>query len=85
MRIHQNFTMLVLNSMEITLLVPDFYRTNLEGDISPFIHATRPAFKCDLLKTVHACVLPYEDYHIVFKFDSTSIPPLILIISSKRL
>jgi hypothetical protein len=71
--------------MEITLLVPDFYRTNLEGDISLFIHATRPAFKCDLLKTVHACVLPYEDYHIAIKFDSTSIPPLILLISSKRL
>ena len=31
--------------MEITLLVPDFYRTNLERDISLFMHATRPAFK----------------------------------------
>jgi hypothetical protein len=45
MRIYQNFAMLVLNFMEITLLVPDFYRTSLEGDISLYIHATRHAFK----------------------------------------
>jgi hypothetical protein len=45
MRIYQNFAMPVLNFMEITLLVPDFYRINLEGDISLYIHATRPAFK----------------------------------------
>jgi hypothetical protein len=66
-------------------LVPDFYQTNLEGDISLFMHATRPAFKWDLLKTVQVCLLPYEDYHIVINFYSTSIPPLMLIISSKRL
>ena len=34
---------------------------------------------------MHACLLPYEDYHIIINFYSTSIPPLILIISSKRL
>jgi len=67
MRIYQNFAMLVLNFMEITLLVPDFYRTNLEGGISLNIHATRPPFKWDLIKNVHACLLPYEDSHIVIK------------------
>ena len=45
MRIYQNLAMLVLNLMEITLLVPDLYRTNLEGGISLNIHATRPPFK----------------------------------------
>jgi hypothetical protein len=59
--------MLVLNLMEITLLVPDLYRTNLEGGISLNIHATRPPFKWDLIINLHACLLPYEDSHIVIK------------------
>ena len=67
MRIYQNFAMLVLNFMEITLLVPDLYRTNLEGGISLNIHATRPPFKWDLIINLHACLLPYEDSHIVIK------------------
>ena len=33
MRIYQNSAMLVLYFMEIILLVPDLYRTNLEGGI----------------------------------------------------
>jgi hypothetical protein len=57
MRIDQNFAMLVLNFMEIILLVPDLYWTNLEGDISLFIHATCPVFKRNLQKTVHAWML----------------------------
>ena len=59
--------MLVLNFMDITLLVPDLYRTNLEGGISLTMHASRPPFKWELIINVHACLLPYEDSHIVIK------------------